>query len=315
MVIRLKGVDLNQKATKRPVLPNVAAVIEFIRERRRTTREKAINLEQRSSTPSDYVYLRKEDANREEFNPTMADLDMLYSKERRQEAGFDLLADPQVTENFKKDQKVLDDLIPEIIPDDSYFEKEERDVLESREHPLRFPAKVYIRKSYFCNNNLIIKEQKWRHNLTYFNFKQNATVPQASNRYTITLLNDVNLQELLPKIINGLQGLLRVSVDAYYIAKSIGQEFDSETGHPKPYERYGLIYPNSWGSVNETEIIYNQAEMDKLLEEIRPDVFGNKLVENTFLRRDVYGESNVTLHRILAYQVVIQALPANLLFK
>ena len=146
MVIRLKGIDFDQMAAKHPVLPNVAAVIEFIRERRKTTREKAINLEQRKSTPSDYVYLRKEDANREEFNPTMADLDLLFSKERRQEAGFDLLADPLVTENYKKDEKVLNDLIPEIIPDDSYFEKEERDVLESREHPLRFPAKVYIRK-------------------------------------------------------------------------------------------------------------------------------------------------------------------------
>jgi hypothetical protein len=120
---------------------------------------------------------------------------------------------------------------------------------------------------------------------------------------------------MLPKLIYPLQGLLRVSIDAYYIAKSLGQELDNETGEPKHFERYGLIYPNSWGSVNETEIIYNEAELDKLVEEVDHDVFSSKIVENTFLRRDVYGESNVTLHRILAYQVVIQSLPANLLFK
>ncbi len=108
---------------------------------------------------------------------------------------------------------------------------------------------------------------------------------------------------------------MRVSVDAYYIAKSMGQEFDKESGAPKPYERYGLIYPNTWGSVNETEIIYNENELEKLIAEVDHDVFSSKIVENTFLRRDVYGESNVTLHRILAYQVVIQALPANVLFK
>jgi hypothetical protein len=120
---------------------------------------------------------------------------------------------------------------------------------------------------------------------------------------------------MLRKLIYPLQGLLRVSVDAYYIAKSFGQEIDSETGSPKPYERFGLIYPNTWGSVNDTEIIYNEEELENLIKEVDHDVFSSKIVENTFLRRDVYGESNVTLHRILAYQVVIQALPANILFK
>jgi hypothetical protein len=137
----------------------------------------------------------------------------------------------------------------------------------------------------------------------------------VSNRYTITLLNNANLQSVLKKLIYELQGLCRVSVDAYYIAKSMGFEHDKETGEQKPYERFGLIYPNTWGSVNETEIIYNETELNNLIQEVDHDVFSSKIVENTFMRRDVYAESNVTLHRILAYQVIIQALPSNMLFK
>ena len=138
MVIRMSEKYIER--TKRAVLPNVAAVIDFIRQRRKTTREKAVHLERNKVIPE---YLRSEDANRSKYNPAMADLKVLYPDgvEPSVTHGVDAL----VNANFQKDKKVLNELVPTIVPPDSYFEKGELDLLESAEHPLRFPAKVYIR--------------------------------------------------------------------------------------------------------------------------------------------------------------------------
>jgi hypothetical protein len=141
MVIRMS--EKHIESTKRAVLPNVAAVIDFIRQRRKTTREKAVNLERNKPINPSSEYLRSEDANRSKYNPAMADLKVLYPDgvEPSVTHGVDAL----VNANFQKDKKVLNELVPTIIPPDSYFEQGELDLLESAEHPLRFPAKVYIR--------------------------------------------------------------------------------------------------------------------------------------------------------------------------
>ena len=70
----------NSEEGKQTILPNVAAVIEFIKMRRKTTREKAVNLEREQSIPSEFEkqFLRQEDTNRVKFNPASADLKLLY---------------------------------------------------------------------------------------------------------------------------------------------------------------------------------------------------------------------------------------------
>jgi hypothetical protein len=147
MVIRIGEAHV-ENVRQRAVLPNVAAVIEFVKLRRKTTREKAVNFERREPIPDDFVkdFLRKEDANRAKYNPLSADLKILYPDTARSNDVDSASLDAQVNSNFSKDKEVLNEMFPTIIPPDSYFEKGELDLLESTEHPLRYPAKSYISK-------------------------------------------------------------------------------------------------------------------------------------------------------------------------
>ena len=131
---------------------------------------------------------------------------------------------------------------------------------------------------------------------------------QLANRYVITVLNDRPLAPLIEKLVENISGLLRVSVDAYFSAKSLVDNQEKK-------ERYEIFYPNIWGAINDTEFIYNRAELQNLLDEIEPESFARRLNEKTLMRREVFGESNVTLHRILAVQIVVQSLPASIMFK
>jgi hypothetical protein len=150
MVIKMSSDNVRE--ARRAILPNVAAVIDFVKQRRRETREKAVNLERNIPIPADTSnkFLRREDANRAKYNPTSADLKVLYPD--GVEPTRPLTIDAQVNANFQKDRQVLNDLVPTIVPPDSYFEKGELDLLESTDHPLRYPAKTYIRK--FCKSIL-----------------------------------------------------------------------------------------------------------------------------------------------------------------
>ena len=135
------------------------------------------------------------------------------------------------------------------------------------------------------------------------------------NRYTITVLRDADLQAIVKELAIKLNGLLRFSIDAYFIAKSLGSTVDAQSGEEIIEEYYDLIYPNTWGSVNSTQFVYNNKELEDLLDEIHPDVFEKRLEENSLQRREVYKQSNVGLHRILAYQILVSCYPANMVFQ
>ena len=139
-------------------------------------------------------------------------------------------------------------------------------------------------------------------------------LPQRVTRYTINVLNDVDIVQLAKECAENLNGLLRMSVDAWFLTKSTTTALleDNTVGVKTRYE---LIYPNSWGSVNDTEILRNDEDVEQMLSEIQPDAFKSKLLDNTFLRRNVYKESNVQLHRILSYQIIINVYPPSWLHK
>ena len=94
-------------------------------------------------------------ANRLKYNPINADLHLLYPSPNTEESN--IYEDTRIkrrdfstaTTIFEKDKKVLDDLVPLIVPEDSYFEPDELKVLDSEDHPLRFPPRYYISTA-FC---------------------------------------------------------------------------------------------------------------------------------------------------------------------
>ena len=139
-------------------------------------------------------------------------------------------------------------------------------------------------------------------------------LPQKVTRYTITVLNDVDIVQLARECTENLNGLLRMSVDAWFLKKSTTTAIlENNTVGVKT--RYEIIYPNNWGSVNDTEILRTDEDVEQMLIEIQPDAFKTKLLDNTFLRRNVYQESNVQLHRILSYQIIINVYPPSWLHK
>lgn len=113
----------------------------------------------------------------------------------------------------------------------------------------------------------------------------------------------------MKKLAQNLNGLLRISVDAYYSTISETPIYDKNGNAVDSQRKMGIIYPNTWGSVNDTELIVSPDALDDLLKEISPGSFENALLRNTFHRRDVFTQSNVRLHRILAYQIVCTSFP------
>ena len=111
-----------------------------------------------------------------------------------------------------------------------------------------------------------------------------------------------------------LAGLLRISVDAYYSTVGDYTTIDDK-GEIVVEKQYSIIYPNTWGSVNATEMLRDQGDLDHMMSELSPDAFADKLVKNTFHRRDVYRDSNVRLHRILAFQLIVNTYPPSWMSK
>ena len=144
---------------------------------------------------------------------------------------------------------------------------------------------------------------------------QYGKLSELVNRYTITVLADTDIVDLVTKLVHNLNGLLRVSVDAYYSTKSEEPVYNRNGEVVDTRVKYGIVYPNVWGSVNETELITDDTELQKMLSEIQPSKFETSLLKNTFHRRDVFTASNVTLHRILAYQIVVTTLPPSWRFQ
>ncbi|CAG5104696.1 Oidioi.mRNA.OKI2018_I69.chr1.g1460.t1.cds [Oikopleura dioica] len=152
--------------------------------------------------------------------------------------------------------------------------------------------------------------QSWRENQLELGGDYYSRYAQLCNKYTISLLNDANVQNIVKQLAENLNGLLRISVDAWYITKS-SNTFTDESGESYVDTRYEIVYPNTWGSLNDTEILRNEKDLDQMLAELEPTAFADKLLQNTFLRRNVYKESNVRLHRILGFQIIVLTYPPS----
>ena len=289
----------------------IHAVIEYVKKKRREGSH-ANNLETGKQIPNEFLqsHLAKL---MQKSNPPIADVDYLYPIDKYQDQVWEdptkLAINQNVKSNFEREQRFLDDLVPLVYPADSYFEDVELECLEKKSS-LAFPPRNYISLSTVAVDFDFFLEQHWRHNYNYVKaINKQGRIKQLSNRYVITVLNDRPLAPLIEKLVENISGLLRIYVDAYFIGKSLITEGE------KTRERYELFYPEIWSAVNTTEYIYNRAELQQLLREIEPESFVRRLNEKTLMRREVFGESNVSLHRILAFQICIQSLPASILYK
>ena len=151
--------------------------------------------------------------------------------------------------------------------------------------------------------------QDWKHRSLRLGGGMYGKNAETCERYTITVLRDKDIVALVKNLAENLNGLLRISVDAYYSTKSTAPILNRRGKVIGHQTKMGIIYPNMWGSVNDDELLTSPAILEKLLDQIKPGSFETGLLKNTFHRRDVYKESNVHLHRILAYQIVVTSFP------
>jgi len=134
------------------------------------------------------------------------------------------------------------------------------------------------------------------------------------SKYKITLLNDVNIQEFLKKLVEGLTGFLRVSVDCWVSTVSYSTQLD-ENGETVVVPKYGLVYPNFWGSINTTEMLRTPQDVEDMIEELDPIHIKDKALENTFAPSNQGNSSGVNVHRILAYEVLVACYPSGFLLR
>lgn len=107
-----------------------------------------------------------------------------------------------------------------------------------------------------------------------------------------------------------MTGFCKFQIDAWF--STVSSKFNNETGESE--KRYGLMYPNTWGSVNKTKFLNEPEDMDKLLLELEPVNFQKQLIKNSLDRHSPFIESGVNFNRILAYQVIIDVVPPHFNF-
>lgn len=133
-------------------------------------------------------------------------------------------------------------------------------------------------------------------------------------KYKITLLNDINLQEFLRELVTRFTGFLRVSVDCWVSTVSYSSQLD-ENGETVVVPKYGLVYPNFWGSINTTEMLRNEEDLEDMIEELDPVHIKDKAIKNTFAPSQEGNPSGVNINRVLAYEILVACYPSGFLLR
>ena len=133
-------------------------------------------------------------------------------------------------------------------------------------------------------------------------------------KYKITLLNTVDIQKFVKTLVQGLTGFLKVSVDCWVSTVSYSQRLNDE-GVQETQPKYGLVYPNFWGSLNNTEFMRTPEDLEEMIEELDPTLIKQNVLANTFSSARGVSESGVNFHRVLAYEVLVNSYPSGFLLR
>jgi len=295
------SIPIASSENDREFISGLISIQDYLAKKRKLTRKKV-----RFNRPESFVNLTEKPDPR--FSLTPEEVEWFYPASKNvPNWEYD---GETISSAVNADKKYLEELLPPIHPPDSYFEEEELPYLLSMDTPLRYPPIYFIRKlqsrKFFI---IFILGQHWKHRPLLLGGGLYGKNAETCQRYTITVLRDKDIVELVKNLAENLNGLLRISVDAYYSTKSTTQIYNKRGKKIGTQTKMGIIYPNMWGSVNDVELLTGPEQLEKLLDQIQPGLFENALLKNTFHRRDVYKESNVHLHRILAFQIVVTSFP------
>ncbi|CAG5087402.1 Oidioi.mRNA.OKI2018_I69.PAR.g11536.t1.cds [Oikopleura dioica] len=268
----------------------MASIIDFVRRRRKETQA-------RFATNARENFVAIKDTNNSAFALTPQQIEWFYpSAKKKINWGY---GKDHMGVAARADIKFLKEFIQKRpIPKD-YFEEREKQALIATDSHLRFPPSYYIK-------------QRWEATQMYFNSNQTkGRLPQHYNRYTITVLNDVDLPDLVEKLVTNLNGMIQIYLDCYCSALSEATAIDEITGQESKIEVCKIVYPNMAGKINDTTEITDHIDLEKLRSEAKFENFTSRLTQRVFESREAFRQSNVRLNRILCYQITINAFPPS----
>ena len=132
-------------------------------------------------------------------------------------------------------------------------------------------------------------------------------------KFKITLLNDINIQKFLRELVEKLHGFLRVSVDCWVSTVSYRDQIDKD-GNKIIVPKFGIVYPNFWGSINTTEMLRTPQDLEDMIDQLDPTLIKDRVLKNTFAASEGVG-SGVNVHRILAYEVLVNCYPPGFILR
>lgn len=119
---------------------------------------------------------------------------------------------------------------------------------------------------------------------------------------------------MVRKLVKGLTGFLKVSVDCWVSTISYRTHHNAN-GENEVIRKYGIVYPNFWGSLNSTEYMRSPEDLEDMIEELNPTYIKQSVLHNTFGSERMISKSGVSFNRVLAYEVLINQYPAGFLLK
>lgn len=285
---------------------NMSSIIDFIRKRRRI-------LHKRVQFKNDDNFVNVADINKGEFALPPDKLEFFYpSSKNHINWGYE--KDHMATAAYE-DKQYLEKNFPVKPPDvDTYFEEREKLALIDKDFPLRFPALYYISELEKLIKNDFFLEQKFSAVQMFYGGDKHGNLPQHYNRYTITVLNDVDLPEIVEKLARNINGVLQFYIAAFCSTLSDKYAYNEETGETTQVETCKIMYPNASGHINAQTEVLSPGDLEKLKEQCEFSNFTNKLAAQ--IRDDqIFSVSNVRFNRVLCFTININAFPPSWIFK
>ena len=287
---------------------SMSSIVAYIRKRRQVLRKK-------TQFNPDEKFIDIENVNNGDFSLPSDKLEFFYPASKNH-INWGYEKDHMATA-AAADKKYLKETFPVKLPDvETYFEEREKIALFDKFFPLRFPALYYIsiitkKRHTHTHKNL---GQKYDAVQMFYGGDKAGNLPQHYNRYSISVLNDVDLPEIVEKLSWNINGVLQIYIAAFCSTLGDANQTNEETGEITRVETCKILYPNAAGHVNEQTEILSPENLETLKDQCEFANFTQKLSQQ--IRDDpIFSVSNVRFNRLLSYTINVNAFPPGWIFK
>ena len=128
--------------------------------------------------------------------------------------------------------------------------------------------------------------------------------PPVADMIQLTIYyGERKLHEVVETIIDCLNPNYMIFVDAWFLAST------NKTGNATEEKELRMIYPNSWGAINQNKVIIDSDDVEQLLKECNDSTLKEKLIRSHDLNQKIAVSSSLSVHRVVALQITLKKLP------